>query len=166
MHSFAVAEAGVYKGDFAKVINEYFPNSRLYLFDTFEGFLREDLEKESENKLEMAGRFGDTSEELVLDKMRYPEKVVIKKGIFPTTAIGIEDRFAFVNLDMDLEYPTVQGLDFFSERMVESGVILVHDYFSQYYTGIKISVDRWLMTHEEFRGYPIGDDMSIMIIRR
>jgi O-methyltransferase len=33
-----IAEVGVYKGTFASVMNGAFPNKRLYLFDTFEGF--------------------------------------------------------------------------------------------------------------------------------
>lgn len=33
-----VAEAGVFQGNFAKVINANFPDRKLYLFDTFEGF--------------------------------------------------------------------------------------------------------------------------------
>src|SRR6188508_837716 len=31
-----VAELGVYKGEFAKRINQLFPDKKLYLFDTFE----------------------------------------------------------------------------------------------------------------------------------
>ena len=40
------AEAGVFEGDFAKWINQYFPDRKLYLFDTFEGFDMRDIEKE------------------------------------------------------------------------------------------------------------------------
>lgn len=42
------AEVGVYKGDFAKYINKYMPNKKLYLFDTFEGFDERDFDSESE----------------------------------------------------------------------------------------------------------------------
>lgn len=49
----AVAELGVYRGDFAKVINEAFPDKKLYLFDTFEGFPEEDLNYEMEHNLLM-----------------------------------------------------------------------------------------------------------------
>lgn len=161
----AVAEAGVWKGDFAKIINECFPNSPLYLFDTFEGFQKTDVDKESEDRTEMIGRYADTSEELVLNKMKYPKNVIIRKGLFPETTDGIDDQFAFVNLDMDLEYPTRMGLDFFSSRLIESGIILVHDYFSGYYSGVEKCVDTWLETHRDFRGYPIGDNMSIMITK-
>lgn len=36
-----MAEAGVRDGAFAKYINKYFPEKKLYLFDTFEGFNNE-----------------------------------------------------------------------------------------------------------------------------
>jgi len=39
---------------------------------------------------------------LVLNKMKYPENVIFKKGWFPDTAKELEDRFTFVNLDMDI----------------------------------------------------------------
>lgn len=39
----ACAEAGVFAGDFAKYINQYFPTKKLYLFDTFEGFSINDI---------------------------------------------------------------------------------------------------------------------------
>lgn len=47
-----VAECGVFKGDSAKFINKFFPDRKLYLFDTFEGFDDKDIaaEKELENE--------------------------------------------------------------------------------------------------------------------
>src|SRR6266540_1215034 len=41
-----VAELGVYKGKFAKHINKFFPERKLYLFDTFEGFDNRDITSE------------------------------------------------------------------------------------------------------------------------
>ena len=40
----SVAEGGVFRGDFAKYINKVFPDSKLYLFDTFEGFDSRDVD--------------------------------------------------------------------------------------------------------------------------
>ena len=42
----SVAECGVFRGDSAKYINEFFPDKKLYLFDTFEGFSETDIEYE------------------------------------------------------------------------------------------------------------------------
>src|SRR5580700_1001732 len=38
-----VAELGVYKGKFARYINQFFPDRSLYLLDTFEGFDNRDI---------------------------------------------------------------------------------------------------------------------------
>src|SRR5438309_71481 len=45
----SVAEIGVYKGDFAKRLNVLFSDRALYLFDTFEGFSKKDVEIEKKN---------------------------------------------------------------------------------------------------------------------
>ena len=40
----STAELGVFKGEFSRFINHYFPDRKLYLFDTFEGFDSRDVE--------------------------------------------------------------------------------------------------------------------------
>lgn len=125
----AVAEAGVYRGDFAAYINKFFPNRRLYLFDTFEGFAAKDIEVERINKYSSRkeGFYGDTASEIVLDKMIYKNNVVIKKGYFPDTTEGIDEQFCFVSLDMDLYQPIKAGLDYFYPRLCGGGYIFIHD---------------------------------------
>lgn len=41
----AVAEFGVWRGETARYINEYFKDDRFYLLDTFEGFNEKDIKK-------------------------------------------------------------------------------------------------------------------------
>ena len=41
-----VAEVGVFRGEFAQYINEVFPQKKLYLFDTFDGFDAKEALKE------------------------------------------------------------------------------------------------------------------------
>ena len=161
----STAEAGVWKGDFAKRINEFFPDRDLYLFDTFEGFAERDAKYESSDIGSVMGKFGDTSEALVIGKMKYPERCVIKRGIFPDTAEGINDTFCFVNMDMDLYMPTLSGLDFFSSHLESGGVMLVHDYFNSFFSGAKRAVDEWCSRHKEFVCIPIGDGMSVAVTR-
>ena len=47
----AVAELGVYRGEFARLINRAFPRRKLYLFDTFEGFDESDLKEDRASNL-------------------------------------------------------------------------------------------------------------------
>ncbi len=159
----AVAELGVYQGDFAKEINRAFYDRTCYLFDTFEGFPVSDCIKElnkgytSEIK---GGYFSNTSESLVLSKMQYPEKCKICKGFFPESAKEIEDMFCFVNLDADLYAPTLAGLKFFWPRMVQGGVILVHDFFSEAFKGAKEAVEEF-SNNQKVDYLPIGDTLSV-----
>lgn len=108
-----VAEAGVYKGDFAKHINKHFHDRKLYLYDTFEGFIENDLLIESainnELKFQAENRIKDKNQRLnpgmsfdilkesIKNKMITPENVVFRKGNFPDTAENEKNlKFAFV----------------------------------------------------------------------
>ena len=164
----AVAEGGVYKGEFARYINEFFPARSCYLFDTFEGFEQSDIDVEKDNIYGKAGHLDATSEQFVLSKMPNKETVKICKGYFPESAISadIKEKFCFVSLDMNLYKPTYEGIKYFYPKMSERGVILMHDYFSQEWINVKKAV----ADYEKNFGItlikmPIGDGMSLAIVK-
>ncbi|MGN0702868.1 MAG: TylF/MycF/NovP-related O-methyltransferase [Lentihominibacter sp.] len=146
----AVAELGVYKGDTAVLLNGLFPDRKLYLFDTFEGFDERDIAAEQQGSdvhpdgrlsYAKAGDFGDTSVEGVLARMPYPDRCIVRKGYFPETAADISDsEFAFVSIDPDLYGPALAGLRFFYERLNPGGAIVLHDYNNLQFEGIKKAV--------------------------
>ena len=139
-----VAELGVYKGDFSSLINKLFPEKKLYLFDTFEGFREKDKILDIENEYSKGIQdFSDTSVDEVMRKMPNKELCVIKKGYFPETTEGIESTFCFVSIDADLFKPIYEGLVYFYEKMVWGGYIFVHDYNNDEYTGVKAAVRRF-----------------------
>jgi O-methyltransferase len=164
----AVAEVGVFKGDFAQHINAFFNDRFLYLFDTFEGFPENDIEKERElgtkRIIEVSYNYSGTSIDIVLGKMKNPEKCIIRKGYFPETAAGIEDTYAFVSLDADLYQPMLEGLKFFYPRLAKGGFIFVHDYFTDTFTGVRQAVSEYKMC-TDIVFTPIGDDCSIAIVK-
>lgn len=164
-----VAEAGVFQGEFAKIINDIFSDRKLYLFDTFEGFDKRDVWYEEKNNFSEAkkGYLNLTSEELVLEKMPNPGQCIIKKGYFPDSAKDVSEEFCFVNLDMDLYKPTLEGLRFFYPKMVKGGIIIIHDYFSTGYEGVNAALDDFLKDIDEtIIPFPIGDGVSIAIQKR
>jgi O-methyltransferase len=119
----SLAECGVYKGSLSKFVHGMLPDRRLYLFDTFQGFDQSDSDTRGDN------RFKDTSEEEVLRTIVNPDNVIIRKGLFPSTAAGLEaEKFAFVVVDFDKYEPTRAALDFFYPRMEQGGFVFVHDY--------------------------------------
>jgi len=166
------AEAGVFRGDSARFINKYFSDRKLYLFDTFEGFSQEELDFEISNIKEGFNSdffdkalFDNTSVELVTEKMIHKENLIIKKGLFPESAGDVEDKFCFVNLDMDLYLPMYNALEFFYPKMSKGGVILMHDYFHSGLQGVKKAVEDF----ENKQGIklikvPIGDHISIAVV--
>ena len=167
-----VAECGVDKGDFAYYINKYFDDKTCYLFDTFTGFAQNDLKREQsfsqdaflKGSFNQLGNFKYTSEDIVYEKMPNKDNIVIKKGYFPETANDLPDNeFCFVNLDMDLYNPTIEGLRFFHERLVSGGVILCHDYFHPELPGVRKAVDEFCNDHE-VNCIPIGDNCSIAVL--
>ena len=125
------AEVGVFKGSFAKYINFLFNNKKLYLFDTFESFSKkESLDEIRSGNCDTAfiEIFKNTSVSEVLNKMCYPDNIIIKQGLFPDSLNGLEEKFAFVSLDVDFEESMLECLRYFYPRMVEGGYIFVHDY--------------------------------------
>lgn len=158
------AELGVYKGEFAKYINEAFSDKKLYLFDTFEGFDSKDIAIEKKHDFSEGNQdFSNTSVTEVLKKMKYPENCIIKKGWFPESLEGIEETFCFVSLDADLFKPIYDGLEYFYPRLVKGGYIFVHDYNNDLYSGAKEAVKTFC--HKNNIPYvPISDSWGTVVI--
>lgn len=162
----SVAEGGVYRGNFSCEINRVFPHRKLYLFDTFTGFDERDMAIDYKyifSNSKEQNHFMETSEDLVIKKLPHPEMAIIKKGYFPETAEGLDEIFCFVNLDFDLYQPIYAGLEYFYPRMVEGGIILVHDYFSETYKGVRQAIYDFDKKVGGIKLFPIGDSISIGI---
>lgn len=129
----AVAEVGVFRGEFAQYINAAFPDRKCYLFDTFSGF----DEHEASNEIDSGNAtnafihaYKNTNIELVMEKMKYPDQVVIKQGLFPDSLDGLDETFVFVSIDVDFEKSIFDCLSYFYPRVKKGGYIFVHDYNS------------------------------------
>jgi O-methyltransferase len=145
----AVAEVGVFQGSFASHINAMFPDRKLYLFDTFEGFDSRDVKDEQSRGLSDGGQdFSATSVEHVMRQMPHPEMCVPRKGYFPETANGLEETFAFVSLDTDLYAPIYSGLEWFYPRLSHGGFIFVHDFNNALYPGASKAVIDYCAEHK------------------
>ena len=161
-----VAELGVYKGKFARYLNQYFPSRNLYLFDTFEGFDKRDIIREKQNQFSPANQdFSDTSVEAVLKRMPFPQKCKPIKGFFPESAKDIEEPFVFVSLDTDLYEPIYNGLHFFYPKLVSGGYIFVHDFNNEAYKGTREAVQKFCM-EQKINFLPIPDLGGTVIIMK
>ena len=143
----AIAELGVYQGELAKEMNRLLPDRKMYLFDTFEGFDEKDITVEQAVGSQRAktGDFSDTSMELVRGKMTAPEQVIFCKGYFPESLCQVDalPPLALVSLDPDLYEPVYQGLCVFYPLLSPGGAIVIHDYNSVQFPGVKKAVQRY-----------------------
>ncbi|EIX8087379.1 hypothetical protein MLA35_000855 [Campylobacter coli] len=163
----SVAELGVFSGKTAKEINRIFKNDIFYLFDTFEGFNEKDINEEiGLAKQANINDFSNTSLNFVKKQMPYLDKCCFVEGYFPETIVKIpqDEKFKFVNIDMDLYQPILEGLVYFYPKLVKDGVILIHDYFHPYYTGAKRAVDEFCKNNN-IEIVPIGDAFSVAIFK-
>lgn len=135
----AMAELGVFRGEFAAAMNVLQPERTLYLFDTFEGF--DPAEPAPEG---LAAAHENASAEAVLRRLPNAERAVLRAGLFPETAAGLEaETFALVSLDADLEESTLAGLRWFASRMARGGYLLLHDWNHPGLPGVRKALERY-----------------------
>jgi O-methyltransferase len=141
----AVAELGVGFGTLAVMLNHYFPDRTLYMFDTFTGFDARDLAVEADR-----GRAGApydvsnvTCEEVRL-RLPHPENAQFRIGWFPDSAQGCEhETFCLADVDVGLYQPTYAGLEWFYPRLSAGGYLLVNDYNNAHTKGVREAVHQF-----------------------
>jgi hypothetical protein len=155
------AELGVYKGSTAALLARHARRlrRRLFLLDTFEGFDERDFTGPD------AGRshgFADTSLETVGE-----EATTFIKGYFPQTAgeLPADGRYCLVHIDTDLYAPIWSGLEYFYQRLVPGGFLIVHDYGSLAWAGAEKAVDAFFADKPECVVH-IPDSCGSAVIRR
>lgn len=166
------AEAGVFLGEFSSLINARFKNRLLYLYDSFESFRKDEYEKEVLNGDSPNGFYDcflDTSVDLVLSSMKYPENCIIRKGFFPESIMENDknERFVFVSLDMDFYESTLEGLKFFYPRLLEGGYIFIHDYHNHCFGGVSRAVEQFEEIFKmKLKKFPIPDQGGTLVITK
>jgi len=134
-----MAEVGVYQGGSAKLICEAKGKRNLYLFDTFEGLPDvSDVDTHFGKKFWNKNQFNNTTENSVKKFLSDYKNIKILKGIFPDSANPIQEKkFSFVHLDADLYRSTIDCLRYFYPRLINGGIILIHDFHTD---GIKKAI--------------------------
>jgi len=163
----SVAELGVYKGGFAKYINQAFPDKKFYLFDTFEGFNTEDILAEKNRMRHYTEQdFSDTNVDIVLTKMKNKSQCIVKKGRFPDTAKDLgNEQFCFVSIDADLYEPIYQGLKYFYPRVTSGGFIIIDDYNNKLYKGAREAITNFC-AEQRISFIPIPDISGGVVISK
>ena len=145
-----LAELGVYKGETAKLIHHLIPDRDLFLFDSFSGLPKQVIREDCDGTVRpQTVKFDNTTPDEVLKYIKGNEKIIVKEGIFPETAEGLENKtFAFVHIDADLYQSTLDALLFFYPRLSPGGMILVHDY-NHNWEGVEKAINEFSKTIPE-----------------
>jgi hypothetical protein len=150
-----LAEIGVYKGGtsyfIASVVEELgFHAAKHYCFDTFEGFAEEDIDLRTDGT-QKPGKLSDTQFASVKAYLRRFNNLTLYKGRFQDTCNQVASRqFHFIHLDVDIYKPTLFSLNFFDERLVTGGVIVIDDYGFRTCPGVKQAVDEFKSTRNNY----------------
>ena len=146
----AFAELGVHQGETARAIHHMDQDRKFYLFDTFKGFAKDDLDQESQTDDRFTTEmFADTDVEKVKEYIAGNDNIYFKPGFFPYTTDGLGDeQFAFVHIDADLYAPTLEALNFFYPKLSKGGIIIVHDY-NHNWDGVSKAINEFIGTIPE-----------------
>jgi O-methyltransferase len=163
----AFAEVGVYKGKSARVLHRMDTSRTIYLFDTFSGFRKEDLELEQGKAATYSTiHFSDIQLKRAHRLIKGNQNVHCIAGNFPDMASQVSDVvFALVHLDADLYQPTRFALDFFYPRVQPGGVIMIHDYNDKW-KGIMRATDEFIQITGETLIHVPDREGTVMIIKK
>ena len=144
--NYHVAECGSFTGCsaylIAKILEKYNFSKKFFIFDSFEGlskFSKEDLTGLDKHP----AKEGDfrISEIKFKNNVGNFEFMDIKKGWIPERFNEVEnEKFSFINIDVDIYKPTKESLDFFYPRLINGGCIHLDDYNFNEWPGAKIAI--------------------------
>lgn len=172
-------ELGCYKGDtsllLAEVLRDFNTKpvektvenfvKKLWIYDSFEGLPEKSTADDS-----MLGQ-DFKSGELLVTKREVKERFlraglpvpIIKKAWFKNLdGADFPNKIAFAFLDGDFYESIKDSLKLIENRMVQEGVVLVHDYSNPALPGVMKAVDEWLKN----KNYKSEQYESLIIIYR
>lgn len=148
-------ELGCYKGDTSVLLGKLLAQTskKLYAYDSFAGLPDKTIEDASGAGANFQkGELLVTKRE-VIDKIKKHglKNIIVKKAWFDDlAATDLPDQIAFAFCDGDLYSSIKTSLYLVYPRLVEQGIILVHDYNNPELPGSARAVDEFLCTHPEY----------------
>jgi O-methyltransferase len=144
-------DCGVHTGIFARAVINYVgfeqTGKTYFLLDTFNG-LSEKYSTQNELKRNISMGYDKEDSETLYNQVKETFRdfnVKIIRGPVPETLSEVKsEEIAFLSIDMNCVEPEIYALDFFWEKMVKGGVIILDDY------GYANSHNDQKIAHDEF----------------
>lgn len=162
----SIAEIGVYRGGgsyfIASVAQQVFGMpARIHSIDTFEGH-PDDIAAEDDSH--WPGKFGDTAFEEVKKYLSVFPNLTVYKGRFEDRCAALaQEKFCFVHVDVDIYAPTRACLEFFAERLLVGGVMVVDDYGLTTCQGCKQAVDEFVASRKNYLKFHLETGQCLLI---
>jgi O-methyltransferase len=143
-------ECGVNTGAYAKAIIKYIDFNSLgkefYLLDTFSGLVPEQL-TEDERKAGLAKYLDQYHERDIYQEVKKTfegDRVRIIKGAVPDTLVECKaDKVAYLSIDMNCVAPEIAAAEYFYDKVMPGGVIMLDDYGFPQHIHQKIAFDEF-----------------------
>ncbi len=126
-------ECGVYKGGYAMAIFSYLNplpvEKKFWLLDTYEGLVLDHLtEKEKEDQLHIKYAHYENTYDSVSQMFKNMPAKIIKGAVPGTLPECTAEKVCYLSIDMNCVEPEIAAADFFWDKMVPGGVIILDDY--------------------------------------
>lgn len=141
-------ECGVNTGAYARAVIEYIDFAKtgktFYLFDTFAGLVPDQINEAEKNAgiQDYLGKYHDVYEQV--KKTFAPFNVSVVKGMVPETLPQCKsESICYLSIDMNVMEPEIAAANYFWNKIVPGGVIILDDYGFPQHKEQKLAFDRF-----------------------
>jgi len=161
-------ECGVNTGAYSRAVIDYIDfntlHKKFYLLDTFEGFPLEQITEQE--KLAGVGVYGGGHYKdvhlQVIDTFKDFNVKIIKGRVPATLAECDAAKIAYLSIDMNAVAPEIAAAEYFWNKVVLGGVILLDDYGFPMHINQKLAFDRFAREKNvEILSLPTGQGIII-----
>lgn len=163
----SMAEVGVYRGGgsyfMALVADKMFRRkATIHACDTFEGH-PDEIDPVVDNN-HWPGKFGGASFADVQSYLAGFTNVKLHRGRFQDSCVEVSgEQFCFVHVDVDIFSATRACLDFFADRLLTGGIMVVDDYGFTTCEGAKQAVDNFIDDRTNYIRFHLDTGQCVLI---
>ena len=163
-----VVEMGCYMGDTSVLLAEALKNSPdkwLYLYDSFEGLPEKTVKDQSASGWRFKAGELQASLDTVAHKFKklsLPEPVIIKKWFDQLEDADLPSQIAFALLDGDFYQSIKVSFEKIAPRLVDGGIVVVHDYRNADLPGVAKAVDEFIESHANDYAFRLRATLAIL----
>jgi hypothetical protein len=167
-------ECGVNRGFLSSAIMDYLKwdslGKQFYLLDTFKGIDERFVSAEDraagaieKNRKNLENGFYTSRSDEVRANFSEWKNFFLIEGAIPETLAQVPAReISYLHLDMNCSTPEVAAAEFFWDRLVPGGLVLLDDYAYRGYRAQKVAMDRFAQTKaSQILSLPTGQGLLI-----